>query len=146
MILMNADGFGSDRIHKVKAGLEDLLTGSDNSMTINKTVGAGVVSDLREVLELFYRGVKFTDVRLAHTNDADVYELERNTNIAEAQLLIADEADQLDRQPKVAAWFREQEATKKVIYIISTSPTAEQLEEGFEKLRMQLQARREALA
>lgn len=138
MILLNADGFGGDRIPKIEDSLKDLLSGSNNALTINKTVGAGVVSDFNEIMRIKFPEVLHTDIRLAHTNDHDLIALQASERLALAQVIVADEADQLDRQPEIAAWLRGLEDTKKVVYIISTSPTEEQLEEGFERLRQQL--------
>ena len=138
MILLNAEGFGGDRLPKVKDAIADLLSGDDNAMTINKSVGAGVVSDFNEIMQNDHPGVLFTDIRLAHTNDADIVSLWASERIHLATVIVADEADQLDRQPKVAAWLRELEGKKKVVYIINTTPTEEQMEEGFEMLRQQL--------
>lgn len=138
MILLNAEGFGGDRLPKVKDAIADLLSGDDNAMTINKSVGAGVVSDFNEIMRNNHPDVLFTDIRLAHTNDHDLIALQASERIDVAQVIVADEADQLDRQPKIATWLRGLEDTKKIVYIISTTPTEEQMEEGFAMLRQQL--------
>lgn len=128
MILVDATGYGENgRFERVANGIYDLLNNVEMSLVINRNIGAGVSS---EVFAILQKGsLVYSDIRCGNTSDSEVYGLRESGRLS-TDILVVDDAEQLDRLPELAKLIEElRRSGTKIIYVVLVPVTLEALED-----------------